>query len=666
MNGEIIKKRILDYIQDDSARYAVMIDGSWGSGKTYFYENELKDEISKNESGKSIRERKHNIYISLYGVDSIETLSKKLLTEIILSTNQRKKIGKALGVASEIATAAGTIMSASVAGLSFSFKDVESSIKRLCNNRIKPKNAVICFDDLERSTIPIPIVMGYINNLVEHCGCKVIVLADESNIGKVYANSNVEAKYQVVLSGRRSIKFLKDEKKNNNSDNHNSDPLLMSVDELKERSEHVFSDNYIYKDIKEKVIGRTFFYTPILDESFDRVVESFPYSGMYIDVEVTKEYLKTKRDIILEAFSFCGCNNMRILFTWLNVIPELFSCVEEHITKDNQKYIELLKEDVLKYSVCRICSNMANKKLSVEWDENLDFANTIGLYQYSSFVSAYAFGFVDEIVEYGVANDIRTSGTVKEYIKRAKRDEGNNQKSEGVQYAELLYSSWYFEDDELEKRVNLLLEEIDNGKYIFSDYRKVLWLFFILIKRGVIDVKLEDISKRMISSISRNNSCKQYYREQLQFSTEEDVDEFEKIYLPIEAEINLKIQDNEAESGNKSSIYESFDSFNDYIKEGRLEDFLARHGFFRYINIRKLESLTQRLNRKDFFELLRTIKSVYAFYNLKEFYANDIDALEEYRDWIEKSSIKIFEGKTGKAAKKYAIEILNELISRLD
>ena len=62
-----------------------MINGSWGSGKTFLCENYLVDAISDIEVGKN--ERKSNIYISLYGVSSIEALSKQLLTSYFQEEN---------------------------------------------------------------------------------------------------------------------------------------------------------------------------------------------------------------------------------------------------------------------------------------------------------------------------------------------------------------------------------------------------------------------------------------------------------------------------------------------------------------------------------------------------------------------------------------------------
>ena len=63
MKKDEIVKAVRDYINNDKANYAVLINGAWGVGKTYFYEHNLKTEMLKTENGKN--NRKANVYISL-------------------------------------------------------------------------------------------------------------------------------------------------------------------------------------------------------------------------------------------------------------------------------------------------------------------------------------------------------------------------------------------------------------------------------------------------------------------------------------------------------------------------------------------------------------------------------------------------------------------------
>lgn len=60
---EELVESILDYVRADYTDYAVMINGEWGSGKTYFWNNKVRNKIeSMKLNGKSYT----TIYMSLY------------------------------------------------------------------------------------------------------------------------------------------------------------------------------------------------------------------------------------------------------------------------------------------------------------------------------------------------------------------------------------------------------------------------------------------------------------------------------------------------------------------------------------------------------------------------------------------------------------------------
>ena len=82
MTSEEIVDAVINYVCDENAKYAILIDGAWGSGKTYLYENYLVDAIDSAEVRK--KERKQNVYISLYGISSIDLLAKQLITNYLI------------------------------------------------------------------------------------------------------------------------------------------------------------------------------------------------------------------------------------------------------------------------------------------------------------------------------------------------------------------------------------------------------------------------------------------------------------------------------------------------------------------------------------------------------------------------------------------------------
>lgn len=76
MTSSEVINAVVNYVKDKNAQYAILIDGAWGSGKTYLYENYLVRAIDSIERGKN--ERKRNVYISLYGISTLNSLAKQL------------------------------------------------------------------------------------------------------------------------------------------------------------------------------------------------------------------------------------------------------------------------------------------------------------------------------------------------------------------------------------------------------------------------------------------------------------------------------------------------------------------------------------------------------------------------------------------------------------
>lgn len=84
MIDNIKNKHIIDYLNDyihmSDPRYAVLLKGEWGCGKTYFIQN-LKKEWENSETEKEDEIILNPIYISLYGLTSV-----KAITDILKST----------------------------------------------------------------------------------------------------------------------------------------------------------------------------------------------------------------------------------------------------------------------------------------------------------------------------------------------------------------------------------------------------------------------------------------------------------------------------------------------------------------------------------------------------------------------------------------------------
>lgn len=92
ITDEEICELILRYIRKENTEYAILIDGKWGVGKTFFIKNSLKVKLQK-EIKETCR-YKGIIYMSLYGIKDITQLENKIIYSIIengiLINNERK------------------------------------------------------------------------------------------------------------------------------------------------------------------------------------------------------------------------------------------------------------------------------------------------------------------------------------------------------------------------------------------------------------------------------------------------------------------------------------------------------------------------------------------------------------------------------------------------
>ena len=76
MNKDELTKRLDCYLERDNPDYAIMITGKWGTGKTYF----IKDYI-KNSYKRAIRNR--FFYLSLYGAKDESYIEKRIWPQIL-------------------------------------------------------------------------------------------------------------------------------------------------------------------------------------------------------------------------------------------------------------------------------------------------------------------------------------------------------------------------------------------------------------------------------------------------------------------------------------------------------------------------------------------------------------------------------------------------------
>lgn len=195
-----LKNGIFNYLDMESSG-ALLVSGSWGCGKSYFFENTLFGKL-REEGYKPVR-------VSLFGMCSLNDLVNDIAIEFVMQsskTNCKKSIASI-----------GLNLIEHVKEIPY-VKDY-IDLKGFIGNtkvlyRLIPEKAVICLDDLERAIEKFDIndLLGAINDLVENNHFKVIVIANMEYIDQKQNDSEEKGKHEIFYEKviEKTLHFIPD------------------------------------------------------------------------------------------------------------------------------------------------------------------------------------------------------------------------------------------------------------------------------------------------------------------------------------------------------------------------------------------------------------------------------------------------------------------------
>ena len=667
MNREETVDRVVEYIKDDNAKAAILINGIWGCGKTFLYKNYLIPAIKNIELGKT--NRKDNIYISLYGISSINDLSRELLLRFV-----SVKTSKGTGKNEELVLVSAGIFELLSRSISFQVKNVSfgglEKFYEKITKIIKKKNMVLCLDDLERCSIPINELFGWINNLTEHCNCKVIILADETNIGKMYANTNIEVKYQSILSGRRLIdeKLVQDgiiwkqDKKHDSTlqqanENAFSD---ISIEQLKKINENVYSENYIYKDIKEKVIGETITYRPSIKDTINDLIRTNNTQGNSADNY--ESYLNDTSDLIeYELGNWIGGVNYRTVIFWIKKFKRIYDECSKKYSRDDC-FLDIL-EVFMKSSIACTYEYTLNYRLIHTSEGQSSYV------QYTQYGSTIlTFSFIDAWIQSSSWQNsyfIQSCKDVRKTIALEKhRNPGKGEISIGKSLAQL--NEWKYKDDQEVERIILdMIQELKDGQYIFYDYPRILGDVVFFIRIGFCDESTaSDVAHIMKKEIESSDKYCDFSPIPQQFDNDDDRELYKKYYqLLLEcAEIHNKSY-RQAEA-REQRLFSNASDFAEYCKD-YYDTFYENNSFLGFVGEKELLELISKSDLEEKYIIIGAIEQMYAPLNIRNFLGSDLKYVEELLSDIDNEEI-FSQGKTEQYCRKRYIDVLKSIKEKLD
>jgi len=467
-------KKIIDIFKDyltseKTYNHAILLDGTWGSGKTYFIKKSLMPTVEDDEKIK-----RSAIYVSLYGIRTTEELQNFLYMTIVTKrmNGVDAKLGSPLSSKLSFDKVFDTV--SKIAQMATKAVGVEANVTEIVTPWLDFNKHYFIFDDLERCPMPINETFGFINHFVEQNDAKVLIIANES---EVCVSQNIDRDlFKMYIAAQEAIKWPK--KNESGSAGRPAQKPYPDIDDIKERTALLVDEEEEYKRIKEKLVGRTIVYKP----AFEVIIPSIfaKYLGNELCADLCTALIKKANHVMNDEKH----QNLRTLQFAL----AFYSKVYDKLPHIDALAMEAILEAVLRVSIGYKDTGHIYK---IADDKDFDKIAPRGENRWL-FTSRYfvVFRFVLDYIYYGSCNLEEIPVVIERYCEavQAKTTLDN------------LYNNLYeMEDYEIVNSLQDLKHELKKGSYPL-EYRNVLIALFY-IKRAGFEICIDEYVKIMSDEI---------------------------------------------------------------------------------------------------------------------------------------------------------------------
>lgn len=555
---------IKDYTKNDKTNRAVMLTAPWGSGKTYYIKNELVPSLKRDGIG--------TILVFLYGIESLAELSKNLYIEArakwINKKSEKREIGKII---------AKTIVKNVVGHYGIDLSVDEKDMQKLYES-VNLNKRLIILDDLERSRIDIVDVLGFVNDLCEQDGAKVLLVANEKAI-KTY-----EKKESISQDGKKST------------------DLVMTKE----------CEQYIR--IKEKTIGDTITFFENKKNVIKGILENYDnkYFKCFLKETVDSSYNIVEK--ISDIMDMNKSNNYRSLLYACQKTDDIIRKLSKSDYNFDNDFIENLFLGSVAY--------LTKGTVGVVWEGDDNISASLGLVAYPLYRVMYDF------VNFQFFNE-HSLKAMHELFLRAKMV------SELDEYLQKIYSCDTCAEVEIIEAIDKLEEGLEKNILPDSDFIKLA--NYLIFAKGIIgcEKKIDNCLNLMLSNArtltEKGNKIATESFSGIQLETKEEWNAFDQFKQEIKNISNKRyeVDKNDYSAAGLSAFYDKI------IKERA--SFINYGGFAKHLDIPMLLELIKNSTAEEIQKIRGLFLSVYReFSNINEYYKDDLDNLRALYDGIDK------------------------------
>ena len=444
-----------------------MLNGAWGSGKTFFIKEVIIKELE--EINKGDKEKYYSIYVSLYGCDSLLDVKKKINISILKIDGLRKKMSQ-MNSLERIGNMFSNIFSSNKYVKSGALV-IEELIEISDEKKLKKmKNKVILFiDDLERlsSKIEINDLFGLISSLyLENLGAKVVFISNINEINNIDIYENTKEK---IID--KTVLF-----------NPSTEYSISNIAK--------FSDNRFIIDNKKWILEIFDFFNDSINlRTLQSIFYNFEYFDMLLSSKVDKMHKhKLQKSLFLNVMvitSFVKESSGNEVLTEQDA--KNWSYDSNYISSLNSYDLESLnKEDKIgKKNQGRNDLIVLNKINAKYHGKNEEFDNYI--FYFNGITDFVLHGFYDETI----FNDSYSKWKSLFYP------------SQNMDDFSILSNFDKLNDAEFKKRQDAIIKSVENDKYSFEELIDIYRKFISLEKVDLILTK-KDYDQLLVNKISSN------------------------------------------------------------------------------------------------------------------------------------------------------------------
>lgn len=625
LNLEQIQQVIMQYVVNPKSELAILINGEWGIGKTYYIDNIIIPHIKNNTDPK---QKKNVIKVSLYGLKNYKELYNRIYLKMIWNYMPESAKGNIIEKIAQTIKKTYDLLSekdveADIPSGSISFGvnlPAINDMVELANVWTNLEDYVLIFDDLERCEMLPQEILGIINDFITEKKCKCIIISNENEINKIRYCKDTELKYMVALNNNLKIK---NSENSYNEDSKTQNKVKFDVDDLKKRVDALFSENNEYNIVKEKVIGRTIYFMPDLYEIVEDIVRVEDYK------ESGKKYIVSSKNEIIELMKLTKHFNIRTLIYAFNEFQRIIIKIEECDVEKDEVYEKSIKKVLLYIVYAAIKNKTNNKQVNRKKEYEAIF---IG----AEVRNLMAFRFVDKIISYGVVDGDDVKSTFKQFV-----DFERNSIENHSDPLSILMDYYDYEDDEIIAAINGLKNKLEKKEYKISWYSKIVANLIEIKNMGFDKKYLEEVINIMIKNIEEMKSNDVVSDDLNVFGVIIENNDRKTEYVEIMARLGAKLKEKNKDKNmlEIEKILNSGDGWGeklgDYFLE-RQNETLKSGSFTKNFDINQLAKLIKDSKARDIADFSRTINSVYSFGNIKEIYAEDYENLSFLKSEIDK------------------------------